>query len=241
MMHKITLSKRMRMNAELVPQGAEVADIGCDHGYVSIFLARERNCPKVIAMDVNPGPLEMAQTHIRQAGLEERIQCRLSDGMTALQPGEVDTLLIAGMGGLLVCRILEQSPEVREGVTTLVIQAQSDLAEVRRAIWQFGFCIKEETFCQDAGKYYVAIRAVRGRETIPYTAEECTYGRLLPMRRDDLYHRYLLEQKDKREILCRQLRACGTEGARNRVSEMQREVREMEWILTTYYDKEPEA
>lgn len=231
----------MRMNAELVPKGAMVADIGCDHGYVSIFLARERKCREVIAMDVNPGPLEIARHNIQQAGLADRIQCRLSDGMTALQPGEVDTLLIAGMGGLLVCRILEQCPKVFERVTTLVIQAQSDLAEVRRAIWQLGFCINEEKFCQDAGKYYVAIRAVRGREEIPYTAEECTYGRLLPMRKDDLYCRYLLQEKEKREMLCRQLRECGTEGARNRVPEMQQEIQEILRILTVYYDKDAEA
>lgn len=240
-MHKITLSKRMSMNAELVPKGAVVADIGCDHGYVSIFLARERKCKEVIAMDVNPGPLEIARKNIQQAGLGDRIQCRLSDGMMALQPGEVDTLLIAGMGGLLVCRILEQSPKVLERVMTLVIQAQSDLTEVRRAIWQLGFCINEEKFCQDAGKYYVAIRAVRGREEIPYTAEECTYGRLLPMRKDDLYRRYLLQEKEKREMLCRQLRERGTEGARNRVTEMQQEIQEIVRILTVYEDKDAEA
>lgn len=240
-MHRITLSKRMRMNAELVPKGAMVADVGCDHGYVSIFLAGERQCKQVIAMDVNPGPLEIARNNIRQAGLGDRIQCRLSDGVTALQPGEVDTLLLAGMGGLLVCRILAQCPKVLERVTTLIIQAQSDLAEVRRKIWQLGFCIREEKFCQDAGKYYVAICAVRGRENILYSSEECTYGRLLPMRKDDLYRRYLLREKEKREILCRQLIDCGTEKARSRVHEMQQEIAEILTILRIYYDKDAEA
>lgn len=236
MMHKITLSKRMRMNAELVPQGAEVADIGCDHGYVSIFLARENHCKKIIAMDVNQGPLAIARTHIRQAGLEGRIQCRLSDGLMALHPGEVDTLLIAGMGGLLVCRILRQSPEVLARVSTLVIQAQSELWQVRKTIWQLGFRIQEEKFCREDGKYYIAVRAVRGEEEIPYTSEECTYGRLLPMRRDNLYCRYLSEEREKREKLCQQLCGCGTEGGRKRMSEMRQEIQDIERILTVYYD-----
>ena len=92
------LSKRMKNNACLVDQGSMAADIGCDHGYVSIFLVQERKCKKVIAMDIGKGPLSQAQKNIEAAGLQDKIQCRLSNGMEKLTPGEVDTVLVAGMG-----------------------------------------------------------------------------------------------------------------------------------------------
>ena len=81
------LSKRMKNNACLVDQGSMAADIGCDHGYVSIFLVQERKCKKVIAMDIGKGPLSQAQKNIEAAGLQDKIQCRLSNGMEKLTPG----------------------------------------------------------------------------------------------------------------------------------------------------------
>ena len=107
MQHTIELSARMAMNASLVPDGAKVADVGCDHGYVSLYLASKKACKKVIAMDINEGPLSHARKNIEKAGFSDCIDCRLSDGMQALNQGEVDTVLIAGMGGMLVCRIFE--------------------------------------------------------------------------------------------------------------------------------------
>ena len=178
MQHTIELSARMAMNASLVPDGAKVADVGCDHGYVSLYLASKKACKKVIAMDINEGPLSHARKNIEKAGLSDCIDCRLSDGMQALNQGEVDTVLIAGMGGMLVCRILEQSPEVMQEVSTLVIQAQSDLCEVRKMIHKIGFFIEKEKFCMDAGKPYLVMRAVRGEEKTPYEPAEYEYGRL---------------------------------------------------------------
>ena len=180
MQHTIELSARMAMNASLVPDGAKVADVGCDHGYVSLYLASKKACKKVIAMDINEGPLSHARKNIEKAGLSDCIDCRLSDGMQALNQGEVDTVLIAGMGGMLVCRILEQSPEVIQEVSTLVIQAQSDLCEVRKMIHKIGFFIEKEKFCMDAAKPYLVMRAVRGEEKTPYEPAEYEYGRLLP-------------------------------------------------------------
>ena len=118
--------------------------------------------------------------------------------MQALNQGEVDTVLIAGMGGMLVCRILEQSPEVMQEVSTLVIQAQSDLCEVRKMIHKIGFFIEKEKFCMDAGKPYLAMRAVRGEEKTPYEPAEYEYGRLLPEVSDTAYRKFLLDERDKK-------------------------------------------
>lgn len=232
---RMELSARMQMNAGLVPEKATVADIGCDHGYVAMVLVREKRCPKVIAMDVNPGPLSIAQKNIQQSGLYERIQCRLSDGMNELQPGEVDTVLMAGMGGMLICRILQQSPEVLKQVKTLILQPQSDLAEVRKKVFELGFGIEDEQFCLDAEKYYTAIRAVRGRQTLPYTEEEYRYGRILPARKEKRYFQYLTREKEKKEQLLAKLRTHGTGKTRAREIEIRQEIAEIQRVLAGQY------
>ena len=88
---KIKLSIRMQMNATLVPDGARVVDIGCDHGYVAMWLAKEKKCPVVIASDVNAGPLKRAEKNIKEAKLDNLIETRLSDGFSAISPGEAET------------------------------------------------------------------------------------------------------------------------------------------------------
>ncbi len=103
------LSKRLKAVAGLVTEGASVADIGTDHGYVPIWLIQSGRATKVIAMDVNEGPLERARGHIRSKRLENVIFTRKSDGLQALHVGEADTMIAAGMGGGLVIRILENS------------------------------------------------------------------------------------------------------------------------------------
>lgn len=108
------LSKRLQMNVSLVPQGARVADIGCDHGYAAIWLIQNQVAEKMVAMDINEGPIARAKEHIRREGLEKQIECRRSNGMEKLEPGEVDTLMIAGMGGPLMIDILKARPEVLE-------------------------------------------------------------------------------------------------------------------------------
>ena len=100
------LSDRLSAAASMITPGNRLADIGTDHGFVPIDLVRRRIIPSAIAMDVNRGPLERAREHIEEAGLEGLIQTRLSDGLQALEEGEADSVLIAGMGGALTVRIL---------------------------------------------------------------------------------------------------------------------------------------
>lgn len=133
------LSARLQMNADLVPLGSRIADIGCDHGFVSIYLAEESICDRILALDIREGPLSAARRNIAAAGLSDRIECRLSDGLEKLRPGEADTLLLSGMGGRLVCSILNRRKEILAETETLVLQPQSDVEEVRRQLTAMGF------------------------------------------------------------------------------------------------------
>ena len=153
------LSKRLTAVAGFVEQGAVLADIGTDHGYVPIALVRRGVIPRAIAMDVNAGPLARAQAHIREYGLENRIETRLGDGLSQLRPGEADTLLIAGMGGPLICRILGEGMETARAARRLVLSPQSEMKEVRRFLCRHGFQIRDEAMVKEDGKYYVILLA----------------------------------------------------------------------------------
>ena len=115
------LSKRLLAVASLVTPGSIVADIGTDHGYNTHLAGQKDPAVKLIAMDVNEGPLERAREHILAEGLSDRIDLRLSDGFSALDPGEVHTIIAAGMGGGLVIHILEANPAVTDSVQEFIL------------------------------------------------------------------------------------------------------------------------
>ena len=207
------LSARLQMNADLVPLGSRIADIGCDHGFVSIYLAEERICDRILALDIREGPLSAARRNIAAAGLSDRIECRLSDGLEKLRPGEADTLLMSGMGGRLVCSILNRRKEILAETETLVLQPQSDVEEVRRQLTAMGFQIEEERCCRDGGKWYAAIRAVRSDEVRNCTGADYRYGWILPQRQDPVYYSYLLEEREKAERVAGELERQTTTGA----------------------------
>lgn len=159
----MNLSKRMETVVSMIlPQSNVIADIGCDHAYVSIALVERKLASKVIAMDVRKGPLEIAKRNIQNAGLHNVIDVRLSDGMDALQVAEADTIIIAGMGGLLITGILERGSAMfadKEKAPVLILQPQSELDKVRRYLYQHGYRICEEKMLIEDNKFYTVMRA----------------------------------------------------------------------------------
>ena len=110
------LSKRLEMVAGLVTQ-ERIADIGTDHGYVPIYLYKQGRIKKAYACDVRKGPLEKCRKNIALYGAEDVIETRLGSGLTPLRPGEAETAIMAGMGGMLIVHILQDSPEVADILT----------------------------------------------------------------------------------------------------------------------------
>ena len=184
------LSIRMQAVADMVTPGGKVADVGTDHGYVPIYLIEQNKAFHAIAMDVRKGPLARAGENIVRFGCSGRIETRLSDGLERLEPNEADTVIIAGMGGLLTVRILEAGLEV----------PQSDLDKVRQFLHQHHFCIVQEKMLIDEGKYYTVMRVVHGEES-PYTEAEDLYGRHLIDDKSPVLAKYLAGQKNVKEKL----------------------------------------
>lgn len=217
------LSKRLEMIASFVYKGSKIADIGTDHGYIPIYLVKEGIISTALAMDVRKGPLERAEQHIRQFGLDGQIEVRLSDGLKKLSPGEADTVIIAGMGGELIIHILEEGKHVWDTTKHLILSPQSDLFRVRKYLEQNGFSIKREAMLKEDGKYYTVMEAEKGsmncQKEIYYR-----YGQDLIERAEPVLAELL--EKDKHTLLRirETLKEEETLGSKKRLEELEREL-----------------
>lgn len=183
------LSKRLNAVAGMVSEGMRLADIGTDHAFVPIYLVESGRIPCAIAMDVNRGPLERAIEHIKAHGLSDQIAARLSDGLDQLGRDEADTVLIAGMGGALTVRILQQRPQLCGEIKELVLQPQSEVDLVRRYLQDSGWNIEEEQMVCEDGKYYPMMRCMSGKMTL--TDEQALYGPCLMKKADPVWISFL--------------------------------------------------
>ena len=168
------LSTRLAAIAARVPAGSRLADIGTDHAYLPAYLLLEGTIPSAVASDVNRGPLDRGRETAGQAGVEEKIDFRLSDGLNGLRENEADVIVIAGMGGELIVRILSEAPWTREKL--LLLQPMTAQPELRRWLYGNGYRIEGETVVREGRKLYV-ILTVRGGTDEPYTVGERWVGR----------------------------------------------------------------
>lgn len=220
------LSKRLSAVASMVTEGNRLVDVGCDHGYLPLYLYLNKKIPSAIAMDVRPGPLSRAREHIAEYGLEKYIETRLSDGLLALSLGEGDTLTIAGMGGPLMERILTAKEEVRESFRELILQPQSDIPHFRRFLREIGWEIVEEEIVLEDGKFYPMMKAVRGEARtvpgdMPYTPEEA-FGELLLKKRHPVLKLYLERELRIRNEILEKLKEAAADDRRKEVEEERR-------------------
>ena len=218
------LSKRLQTIISLVEPGEMIADIGTDHGYVPIALVRRGICRKGLAMDVGNGPLERAREHIHAHSMENVIETRLSAGLHMLQPGEADRIVIAGMGGPLMQRILEEGEAAARAAGQLILSPQSGLREFRRFLTENHYYIQNEAMLREDGKDYT-ILIVHDGEPEVYDESDYTYGKRI--REEDIPVKidYLKREIALRESLLDKLHAKNTEKAAIRKEELTGELR----------------
>ncbi len=199
------------MNATLIPHGGVVADIGCDHAKLAIYLIEKKKAAGVIAMDIGRGPLARAADNIARCHMEQYIECRLSDGAKALNilpdgSCEADHIVMAGIGGRLALKIVEDSRCVFDTVDDFVVQAQSELHIVRKSLTDMGYIIIDEDMVFDEGKYYSAMKLTHvshmpGTDRQELDEAQCMYGPCLIEKRHPVLHEYLKFEKDKYDSL----------------------------------------
>ncbi len=225
MSKEVELSARLKALTDMVSAGSRVCDVGCDHGFLSIYLVQKHIAPKAIAMDLRSGPLSRAREHIRKAGLEEYIEVRLGDGVSALRDGEADALVLAGMGGRLVMRILDEGRDKCRRLRELILQPQSDIPQVRRFLRKEGYQIVDEAALEEDGKFYFLMKAVWQDAPLPEEdplGEE--YGAILLERRDPALHAYLRYREGLVEKIRQGLLSQGTQKAAGRLKEVEEEL-----------------
>lgn len=162
----IHLSRRLETICSLVTTGSTVVDVGCDHAHVPIRLLQDNICKKAYGFDVADGPLEIAKTNVELAGLSDRCEIRKSDGLEKYRKGEADTLIIAGMGGMLIRSLLEKNLDKAEDFRELILGPHREPWQVREFLYQEGFGIFEERLVEEEGKYYPIIKVAPGRDTV---------------------------------------------------------------------------
>lgn len=236
------LSKRLQAVADMVTVKGTVCDIGCDHGYVAVYLIQKGACGKVIATDVRPGPLARAKEHIADYGLEEYIETRLSDGLSQVEKYEAEAAVCAGMGGRLMQRILTQGADKAENMRELVLQPQSELAAFRKFLKENGYVIAGENMVFEEGKFYPILHVTRnpGQEAErPEELSEDLWERLqfacgpwLLKKRHPILRQFLqYERKNCSEILARLEQEGQGERIRGRIRRLEKEQEEIEAAL----------
>ena len=188
----------------MITPGLTVADIGCDHAYLPIYLVREGISPRVIACDINTGPVERAQENIEDVELTGRIEVRQGDGLSAVSRGEAESVVLAGMGGNLMIRILTEGADVLALVREIILEPQSEVGRVRHFLQDFGWRIISEDMVSEDGKFYPIIKAVPG--TMNWDKEiYFRYGKILLREENPVLHEFLLLEKNYCSQLLKEL------------------------------------
>lgn len=157
----IHLSPRLSLCSAFVKPGDRVADVGCDHGYLGIYLLKENIASCVFASDINPGPLSSAVRNSEKYGVEDRISFYLSAGVASV-PRDFDVLICAGMGADTILSILEDAPWLRNEKYRLILQCQSKTPLLRKYLWTNGWDITKEAAVKDGRFIYTVMEVCRG-------------------------------------------------------------------------------
>jgi len=226
------LSKRLMAVAKMVTPGKRLVDVGTDHGYIPIYLVQNQIIPYALAMDINKGPLERARENIERNHLNSSIKVRLSDGLTALNE-QMDSVVIAGMGGDLIIRILRTGKEKLLGISELILSPHSEIRQVRQYLHNIGFKIIVENMIIDEGKFYTVIKAVPGKEV--YAKDiYYIYGKYLLIHKNPILRDYLEKELIKNQKVLIHLNEVNSFYARKRADTMIEELQRAEEALAYY-------
>jgi len=164
------LSARLQCLAQAVPEGARVVDVGCDHAFLIIALVNAGRVQYAVGTDVAEGPHASAHTNVREAGLTDQISVRRGDGLATIVPGEVNTAIIAGMGGFVMANILRNAEDVVGKLRRVILQPMNAAHQVRRYLYESGFVLVDEQICEDDGRLYEVIVADKTTVGEPHQA-----------------------------------------------------------------------
>ena len=175
----MNLSPRLLAVAELVRNGARIADIGTDHAYLPAYLMMSGRVVSAIASDIGIGPLENARDTVIRYNLQDKIDLRLSDGLAAINQEEVDYICICGMGGELIAQIIDNASWVKNSKIHLILQPMSAVDDLRIYLADNGFTVNTEKLVKDSGRIYCVMDVTYSGEIFEYLPEYPFIGNII--------------------------------------------------------------
>lgn len=198
------LTPRLLEIAKMVDKNSIVADIGTDHGYIPVYLIENKISKKVIACDINKAPLQSAIDYINNKKLQNKIDTRLGNGLSPLNENEVDTVIIAGMGGILIQNILEENKNIAKKAEKFILQPMVASSELRKYLYDNNYKITDEKLAREDNRYYEIIVAKKGQEKVK---DEIYYeiGKKLVEKNDPLLKSFLEKKINKNKSILKNI------------------------------------
>ena len=223
------LTDRLLKIASLVTEGKRVADIGTDHGYIPVYLLNQGKVPYAILADVNKGPLENARGEVRHNKLLDKVDLRLGSGIEVLEKGEVDEVIIAGMGGILISELLEAKLEVAHSVDKLILQPMQAQNELRKYLLNNGFEILNEVLVKEDFRIYeIIIAKYSGKNT--EVRDEIYYevGTKLIENKDPLLNEFIDKKIYMYNSIIKKIEGKSSEGIEKKIKESKSAIEKLE-------------
>ncbi|MEL7646754.1 MAG: class I SAM-dependent methyltransferase [Sedimentibacter sp.] len=211
---------RLECIKSMVSRCAAAADVGTDHGYVAEMLLNDNICERVIATDLNEGPLKRATEYLTGISLDQRCDFRLGSGLTVLEEGEADSIIIAGMGGDLIADIIETSKNIALAAKELILQPMTAADKLRKYLTESGFVIEDEKIVKEYHHYYFIMKAVPGHSD---KTDEIYYkfSQHLILRKDPLMMEYLKKVIKTNENIISSIEKTGNREYNEKIKELQ--------------------
>lgn len=192
------INDRLKHIGDLVEANSFCLDIGCDHAFLDIYLVKQNKNIKAIASDIAEGPVKQARENIKREGLEDTIEVRLGNGLDTYSD-EVNTVIIAGMGGRNMIGIFKNNMKVLKKIDTIIVSPNNYQIDVKKFLTKNGFYIDDEELVKEKKFIYQIIKFKRGRKH--YTRKEFFFGPVLLKKKGNLFEEYYKREKLSREIL----------------------------------------
>lgn len=221
------------MISEQLLKHKKLADIGTDHAYLPCYAVLEGIVPYAIGTEVNVGPYQSALSFVERLRLGKSIDIRLGDGLSVLEKGEVEQITIAGMGGSLIVKILDNGKEKLHGVRRLILQPNVAVDKVRRWLYENEWTIVDENILEEDGMVYEIVVAEPGKDVRVLTEKDFLFGPYLNEEKSVVFQKKWREELNKQQTILHQLRnASESDKALEKRAEIERVIRLIEEVLT---------
>ncbi|UBL05940.1 tRNA (adenine(22)-N(1))-methyltransferase [Clostridium perfringens] len=227
------LSKRLKRIAEHVDKCESVADIGTDHGYIPIYLVKEGICKKAIASDINKGPIEKAKVNVAFEGVSNKVKCLLGPGLNPLKVGEVNGVILAGMGGNLTRDILLADMDKVKKYDFIILQPAQNPEVLREFLYKNDYEIIDEDLIKDEGRFYELFKVKYNENSEKLVFEDELYYEVSPLLREkghQLFEEFIEEKINRCETILSFIKE-DTEAAKKRKSDLEEKINKLKGML----------